>query len=133
MCSDSQPWISVVQYFFENKDLLHTTGEGQRLTIKALWWQLPNLCISRRIPCSSCVQHLVVSWQESFSSFVWKPSSSTEYFVILCKKSWLCRWPLERRDLHSRFNCLFRLRVEEVGDIVEVRSQRILEFLKRDN
>ena len=38
----------------------------------------------------------------------------------------LC-WPGKER-LRSQFNCLFRLGVKEVGDIVEVPSQRILEF-----
>ena len=38
----------------------------------------------------------------------------------------LC-WPGKER-LRSQFNRLFRLGVKEVGDIVEVPSQRILEF-----
>ena len=34
MCSNSQPLISIVRYFIENKGLTHG-----RTTIKASWWQ----------------------------------------------------------------------------------------------
>ena len=54
MCSNSQPWICIAQYFIDSKGLTHG-----RTTIKASWWQLLNGCISLRIPGSTCVQHLV--------------------------------------------------------------------------
>ena len=40
----------------------------------------------------------------------------------------LC-WPGKER-LRSHFNCLFRLGVKEVGDIVDAQSQRILGFVE---
>ena len=43
--------------------------------------------------------------------------------------SWLLCWPGKER-LCPHFNRLFRLGVKEVGDIVEVQSQRILGFVE---
>ena len=66
-CVQTQPLISIVQYFIENEGITH----GRKF-IKASWWQLLNGCIPLRIPCISCVQHLVVSWHETLSFYVWK-------------------------------------------------------------
>ena len=59
------------------------------------------------IPLSSCVQHLVVSWQQEFSLFVWKPSSSRKCYNFLQKdllvSSLLLRWPTNER-LYCQFN-----------------------------
>ena len=64
---------------------------------------------------------------------VWKPSSSREHCHSLHKEllvsSRLLCWPGKER-LRSHFNRLFRLGVKEVGDIVEVQSQRILGFVE---
>ena len=128
MCSYSQPWISIVQYFIENKGLTH-----RRTTIKASWWQLPNECISLKITSSSCVRNLIISWQEALLLCVWKPSPSRVHCNSLQKEllvsSRLLCWPGNER-LRSQFNHLFRLGVKEVGAIVEAPSQRILEFVK---
>ena len=128
MCSNSQPWIFVVQYFILNKGL--TYG---RTTIKASWWQLLNGCISLKISSSSFVQHWVTSWQEALVLCVWKPSSNRELCNSLQKEllvsSRLLCWPGKER-LRSQFNRLFCLGVKEVRDIVEAPSQRILEFVE---
>ena len=96
VCSTSQPWISIVQYFIENKGLTHG-----RTMIKASWWQLLNGCISLRILGSTCVQHLVTSWQEPLLLCVWKPSSSREHCNSLHKEflmsSRLLCWPGKER------------------------------------
>ena len=92
-----------------------------------------NGCISLRILGSTCVQHLVTSWQEALSLSVWKPSSSREHCNSLQKElllsSRLLCW-LGKERLPSHFNCLFRLGVKEVRDIVEAPSQRILGFVE---
>ena len=104
-----------------------------RTTIKASWWQLLNGCISLRILGSTCVQHLVTSWQDMLLLCVWKPSSSRENCNSLQKElllsSRLLCWPGKER-LCSQCNHLFRLGVKEVGDIVEAPSQRMLEFVE---
>ena len=128
MCSKSQPWISIAQYFIENKGLTHG-----RTKIEASWWQLLNGCISLRISGSTCVQHLATSWQEALLLCVWKPSSGREHCNSLHKEllvsSRLLCWPGKER-LRSHFNRLFRLGVKEVGDIVTAQSQRILGFVE---
>ena len=68
-----------------------TFSEGatyQRTTIKALWWQLRNGRIPLKNPCSSCVEHLVISWHEEFSLFLGAPSSSTESITIPFERSY---------------------------------------------
>ena len=80
MCSNSQPWISIVQSFIEKKGLTHGMT-----TIKASLRQLLNGCDSLRIPSSSWVHHLVISWQEALLLCVWKPSSSRDHCNSLQK------------------------------------------------
>ena len=43
MCSNSQSWISIAQYFIEKKALTHG-----RTKIEASWWQLLNGCICKK-------------------------------------------------------------------------------------
>ena len=93
MCSESQPWISIAQYFIENKGFTHG-----RTKIEASWWQLLNGCISLKISGSTCVQHLATSWQEALSLCVWKPSSSREHCNSLHKELLVSYAGQERRD-----------------------------------
>ena len=66
-------------------------------------------CIPLWIPLFSCVQPLVVSWQEELSLFVQKPSSSRKHRNFL-QKDYLCLLcyyvGLQRRDCtHSLIDC----------------------------
>ena len=58
--SSLQPWISIIRYFVENKGLTHG-----RTMIMTSCWQILIGCISLKIPGPSCVQHVVISWQEA--------------------------------------------------------------------
>ena len=76
------------------------------------------------------VENIVISLQ----LYVYGNHHIVENIVILCKKSYLCLLGnyvgLERRDCVLNLIVCFSLGVKEVGDIVEILAQRILEFVE---
>ena len=74
-----------------------------------------------KIPHSSSVKHLVISWHVTLS-LLYGHYLLLESIVILCKKCCVFSAIIflhGKEGLRSKFNGLFRLGVKEVGDIVD--------------